>query len=59
MAPLRICTVNEKIKVVDVHCRFLISLYFTIGCDNRCRVSGCSNSLQISSVQVFVSQHVH
>ena len=39
---------HEQIKVVEVHCCLLVCLQFPIGCDNRCTVSGHSNSHQFS-----------
>ena len=36
----------EKMKIVDLHCRFLVRLHFSMGCDNRCRISAYPHSIQ-------------
>ena len=42
-----------------MHCCALICLHFPIGCNNRCWVSGRSNSVHVRWVHIFPAQHVH
>ena len=45
---------HEDLNVVNVYCRFLICLHFSIGCESRCSVSGYPYSFQFRQVQIFL-----
>ena len=44
---------HERIKIVDVHCCFLVRLHFTVGCDVRCE--GFLDTRKVSSSAEFRS----
>ena len=44
--PSMICTVTNKINIVDVHCCFLVHVQLSVGSDNFCKSSGCTKSVQ-------------